>query len=236
MPARAVSAHAPRASVARSGRRPVHFIGAAGVRRYGYAAMRHGTACAVAQPRSRTGTLARRADPEVSRISPPAARSLRVSCCSRMLGGHSRCAARAGAHRVPSPRDVLGFEPGDDYTLADFGQLRDVLPAARCRLRPRAGRDRRDVHRRQRDARRRHLVGSEPRAARALPRHRAAARARARRDRRRGARARARGQGDRLDRQRPARERGRDRAARACCSPSAWRPTTAPRCRRSATT
>ena len=44
------------------------------------------------------------------------------------------------------------------------------------------------------------------------------------------------GQGNRLDRQRPARERGRDRAARDACSPSAWPPTRAPRCRRSATT
>ena len=25
---------------------------------------------------------------------------------------------------VPTPRDVLGFTPGDDYKLADFSQLR----------------------------------------------------------------------------------------------------------------
>src|SRR4029077_19651431 len=28
---------------------------------------------------------------------------------------------------VPSPRDVLGFTPGDDYKLADFGQIRDYF-------------------------------------------------------------------------------------------------------------
>ena len=41
-------------------------------------------------------------------------------------------AVGAGAQRaraVPSPRDVLGFEPGADYTLADFGQLRAYMRA-----------------------------------------------------------------------------------------------------------
>jgi hypothetical protein len=28
---------------------------------------------------------------------------------------------------VPAPREVLGFEPGDDYRLADFGQLREYF-------------------------------------------------------------------------------------------------------------
>jgi len=38
-------------------------------------------------------------------------------------------AAGAGAQRavVPAPRDVLGFEPGTDYTLADFRQLREYM-------------------------------------------------------------------------------------------------------------
>ena len=37
-----------------------------------------------------------------------------------------------GAQRVaqvPSPRDVLGFDPGTDYMLADFGQLRSYMRA-----------------------------------------------------------------------------------------------------------
>ena len=42
------------------------------------------------------------------------------------LGGHPSAERRAvGA--VPSPRAVLGFEPGDDYTLADFRQLREYF-------------------------------------------------------------------------------------------------------------
>ena len=42
------------------------------------------------------------------------------------LGGHPS-AERLVDGVVPSPRAVLGFEPGDDYTLADFRQLRDYF-------------------------------------------------------------------------------------------------------------
>ena len=28
---------------------------------------------------------------------------------------------------VPRPADVLGFTPGDDYKLADFGQIREYF-------------------------------------------------------------------------------------------------------------
>ncbi len=46
--------------------------------------------------------------------------------------------AERPATTVPAPRDVLGFEPGDDYQLADFRQLRDYfqkLAAASPRVR-----------------------------------------------------------------------------------------------------
>ena len=42
------------------------------------------------------------------------------------LGGHP-AGERPAAGLAPSPRAVLGFEPGDDYTLADFRQLREYF-------------------------------------------------------------------------------------------------------------
>jgi hypothetical protein len=42
------------------------------------------------------------------------------------LGGHPS-AERPAAAAVPSPHAVLGFEPGEDYTLADFRQLREYF-------------------------------------------------------------------------------------------------------------
>jgi hypothetical protein len=42
------------------------------------------------------------------------------------LGGHPS-AERPADRVVPTPRAVLGFEPGDDYTLADFRQLREYF-------------------------------------------------------------------------------------------------------------
>jgi hypothetical protein len=44
----------------------------------------------------------------------------------RPLAGHE-LASHLPASAPPSPSDVLGFEPGDDYTLADFRQLRDYF-------------------------------------------------------------------------------------------------------------
>ena len=50
-----------------------------------------------------------------------------LGVCALLLlpqpAGQLRAAPQAPT-AVPSPRDVLGFEPGDDYTLADFRQLR----------------------------------------------------------------------------------------------------------------
>jgi len=43
----------------------------------------------------------------------------------------------AGQEAVPTPRDVLGFTPGDDYKLADFSQIRsyfETLDAASDRV------------------------------------------------------------------------------------------------------
>ena len=37
------------------------------------------------------------------------------------------CAAFSVAQNVPSPKDVLGFELGDDYKLADYSQIEDYL-------------------------------------------------------------------------------------------------------------
>src|SRR5215218_11170672 len=42
------------------------------------------------------------------------------------VGGHP-AAERPSAVAVPSPHAVLGFEPGEDYTLADFRQLREYF-------------------------------------------------------------------------------------------------------------
>ena len=38
-----------------------------------------------------------------------------------------RASAPVAQQPVPSPRDVLGFTPGDDYKLADFRQLQDYF-------------------------------------------------------------------------------------------------------------
>ena len=140
--------------------------------------------------------------------------------------GHD-CLASARQQTVPSPRDVLGLQAGRRLHARRFPPAPRATSSGStrrptgCRLDVGG-----QVHRGQRDARRGHLVRGEPRAARSLPRHRAAAGARPRRQRRRGARAGARGQGGRLDRQRPARERGRDGAARDRARATASRPTT----------
>ena len=37
------------------------------------------------------------------------------------------CASSATAQKVPSPKDVYGFDVGDDYQLADYAQIEDYL-------------------------------------------------------------------------------------------------------------
>ncbi len=39
----------------------------------------------------------------------------------------SRASTPVAQQTVPTPRDVLGFTPGDDYTLADFQQIKDYF-------------------------------------------------------------------------------------------------------------
>ena len=36
----------------------------------------------------------------------------------------------AAAERVPEPKDVFGFKPGDDYKLASHAQIVDLLPSS----------------------------------------------------------------------------------------------------------
>jgi hypothetical protein len=43
------------------------------------------------------------------------------------LAGTTGAIRQTAGTVVPAPREVLGFEPGDDYHLADFGQLREYF-------------------------------------------------------------------------------------------------------------
>jgi hypothetical protein len=53
----------------------------------------------------------------------------RVTCAAVLLAllVASTTTHSARQQSVPSPRDVLGFTPGDDYKLADFSQVRDYF-------------------------------------------------------------------------------------------------------------
>ena len=118
------------------------------------------------------------------------------------------------ASAVPSPRDVLGFEPGDDYTLADFRQLREYFR----RLDAASDRVRLEVAGLSTEGNEMvvAIISSEANLAR-LDRYRDISRRLALVRGVSDAEARALaagGQGRGLDRQRPARQRGRDRAAR----------------------
>ena len=55
----------------------------------------------------------------------PGALSAVLLCLQVSAGG--ALAERSQAAVVPSPADVLGFEPGDDYRLADFRQMREYF-------------------------------------------------------------------------------------------------------------
>ena len=116
----------------------------------------------------------------------------------------------AGAGRVPEPKDVFGFKPGDDYKLASHAQIVDLLPQARRRFRSHRRRGHRQERGRPADDPRVHLERSEHQESRALQGDRAAARDRARR------------------RARPRRVRSRRKARRssgstADCTPPKWR-------------
>ena len=50
--------------------------------------------------------------------------SLTVVVVALVLG---RATAPVAQQTVPTPLDVLGFTPGDDYQLADFRQLQDYF-------------------------------------------------------------------------------------------------------------
>ena len=127
--------------------------------------------------------------------------------------------------RVPEPKDVFGFAPGDDYKLASHEQTPRLLRASST---PSSDR----ISRRATSARAPraatmivadHLERSQPQEPRAVSGDRApACRSRAASSEPRGARAVEGGQGHRLDRRRPARHRSGGRAAHAGARPGGW--------------
>ena len=126
--------------------------------------------------------------------------------------------------RVPEPKDVFGFVPGDDYKLASHEQIVEYFHKLD------AASDRIVVEEIGKSSEGRPMIlaaisseanHQEPGA---LPGDRAAARDRARRGRAAGARPGEGGQGDRLDRRRPARHRSGAARSTRRSSAGGWSP------------
>lgn len=66
----------------------------------------------------------------IKMISRSCASVLGVALCIAFLAGSAAIAqprSRANAPSIPSPRAVLGFNPGDDRTIADWKQITDYF-------------------------------------------------------------------------------------------------------------